>query len=324
MLLRILGDLLDLSRIEAGKLEMQNDDFDLQALCRNALELVGAAATDKEIDLRIDLDDDVPRWVNGDAPRLGQVLFNLLSNAVKFTEESGVELRVRRGAEGRVRFLVRDTGIGMSGKTIERVFQPFEQGDSSTQRRFGGSGLGLAISHRLVQLAGGRIDVMSSPGRGSEFLVELPLPESIEDAVEESATLEAPEEAGLRVLLVEDEPVNRMVAEAWLETLEADVTVAHDGVEALEMLEASLDGEAPFQLVLMDCRLPRLDGYETTRRWRRIESARGAPRLPIVALTAHAVEGEEERCLEVGMDDFLTKPLRTKELQAVLARTLMS
>ena len=311
MLLRVINDVLDLSRIESGRVAIQEETFDLHRLCDELTGLARLEAQAKGLELTMKIDPRVPRWVEGDPPRLRQVLGNLIGNAVKFTERGTVKLTVApMELESWIRFRVVDTGMGMNQQTLEKLFQPFEQGDSSTQRRFGGTGLGLVIAQRVVESAGGLISVKSTLGKGSTFLVDLPLPSSEEPSQPFIAgTLSLRE--GTRILLVEDDAINRLVAATNFEDLGAEVVLAEDGETALELLSS-----ASFDLVFMDCQLPGLDGYEVTRRWRERENA--DQRLPIIALTAHAVEGERERCLAAGMDEFLTKPLRRGDLQRVL------
>ena len=311
MLLRVINDVLDLSRIEAGHVEIENEPFDLYLLCESLVELAQIDARSKGLELVLVIEPGVPRWVEGDPPRLRQVLGNLINNAVKFTEAGTVKLRlIPMELDSWVRFAVSDTGMGMSEQTLDKLFQPFEQGDSSTQRRFGGTGLGLVIARRLVESAGGLISVKSRLHEGSTFFVDLPLP-ATEPVIEAPTPAKPTLKPGTRVLLVEDDPINRLVAATKLEDLGLEVIPAEDGESALDRLR-----DEQVDLVFMDCQLPGMDGYETTRRWRAQEGE--GPRLPIVALTAHAVEGERERCLDAGMDDFLTKPLRQDDLLEIL------
>ncbi|MCC6651728.1 MAG: response regulator, partial [Candidatus Eisenbacteria bacterium] len=253
----------------------------------------------------------------GDPGRLRQVLMNLLGNAVKFTESGGITVRVTRppNREDRFRIEVRDTGIGIPADLQQTLFSAFTQADSSTTRKFGGTGLGLAISRQLVDLMGGTMELISQPGIGSTFSFELPLREADvlpDDELEEVAKRFR---CHARILVVEDNAVNQLVARRQLERYGARVDVAANGVEALEAMERS-----PYDLILMDCQMPEMDGFEATRALRRGEG-RGRD-IPIVALTANAFSSDQARCREAGMNDYLTKPLRPVQLVRALLRWL--
>jgi CheY-like chemotaxis protein len=257
--------------------------------------------------------------LRGDGLRLRQVLTNLLSNAVKFTHNGRIELSSQalepRPGDPRhwLRFTVKDSGIGMSAQTVERVFKPFEQADSSTTRQYGGTGLGLAIAKHLLELMGGTLSVESVPGAGSTFRVELPLEAAL--ATEARAVVpSAAETAPLAVLLVEDNDINQEVALAMLQSAGHAVDIASDGVEAVAKC-----AERRYDCVLMDCQMPGMDGYEATRCIRAREAEAGTPGVPIVALTANAMSGDRERCLAAGMDDFLSKPFNASSLLAAVA-----
>lgn len=320
-LLALVDDLLDLSKIEAGKMELEEHPFELGRLVEDVVALVEPKARAQAIELRLDASPDVPPVVLGDSHRLRQILLNLLANAVKFTAEGGVTLRVRVDEDfdaGGLRFEVADTGPGLDDKARARLFRPYQQAESSISRRFGGTGLGLAISRRIVELMDGEIGVDSRPGEGATFWFRVPLAPS--ELIEGDEPMDS-EEATLRwtgrVLLVDDNPINREVALAQLESLGLEADDAEDGEEALERLASG-----GFALVLMDCQMPRLDGYEATRRWREHEREAGAERVPILALTAHAMAEGLERCREAGMDEVLTKPLRLDDLRRTLERYL--
>ena len=314
-LLDILGDILDISKIEAGKVELERAPFDLERVARDVVALFEPHARTKGLRLALEA-TELPTVV-GDAGRLRQVLTNLVGNALKFTSVGHVELVVQPH-EGAFRFLVRDSGIGISPETRARLFSPFMQADSSTTRRFGGTGLGLAISHHLVELMGGTLEVESAEGVGSTFSFTLPLPRTTTPAPRNTpSTRRPPPELRGRVLVVEDNPMGQTVARSYLERLGLTVTVAADGLEALEALE-----RARFDVVFMDCQMPQLDGFGATKAWRKIEVERGLPRLPIVALTANAFAEDERACLEAGMDDFLTKPIRREVLVERLEKWL--
>jgi signal transduction histidine kinase len=318
-LMRLLNDILDLSKIESGKLDFEAISFPLAPAITEVVGLLRARAAQKQLNLSVDLPADLPSHVVGDMVRLKQVLLNLTGNAVKFTEHGGIVISVRvvRRDEkvATLRFAVRDTGIGMDQATLGKLFQVFSQGDSSTTRRFGGTGLGLAISQRLVNRMGGHIAVESEPGRGSEFSFELTLPVTPPPPRSSKAPF-APVDRRLsgRVLVVEDDRVNQRVIELMLEHLGLPCTIVTDGAAAVEI--ATFEH---WDLVLMDCQMPGTDGYEATRQIRR--RLAGRP-LPIVAITANAMATDREACLAAGMDDFIAKPVREQELRTCLERWL--
>ncbi len=328
LLLRLLGDILDFSKIEASMLTLERQPFELCPIVEDTLALMRTRSAADEVALTLEMPGMRPTLL-GDSYRLRQVLFNLLSNAVKFTPAAGrVSLRVTTGAPAHgvmpVRFEVQDTGIGMDAATQQRVFERFTQADSSTTRRYGGTGLGLAISARLVALMGGKLEVESAPGQGSRFHFTLPLPLA---TLPVDSVQPAPANAGalrLRVLLAEDNAINRRIIQAQLTHLGCGYVGAIDGEEAL----AALEQDPLPDVVLMDCHMPRLDGWETTRRIRGWASNADPRRqraavLPIVALTAAALPEERARCLDAGMDGFLAKPLKLAELEQLL-RTYVS
>ena len=319
LLLGVIDDVLDFSRIEAGRLELEQLPLDLVQLARDAVALFEPKAQAKGLALRLELHTaDAPAWVFGDPLRLSQILNNLLSNAVKFTAAGSVVLRLAALEGGRWRMAVRDTGIGLSEADRQRIFEPFMQADSSTTRRFGGTGLGLAIVSSLVRLHGGELDVESEPGRGTEFWFELQLPAA---APPRQQPADAPDPdaaaalAGCRVLVAEDNEVNMQLACAILQTLDIDVHQAVNGVQAVQ----AYDQDRP-AVVLMDMHMPEMDGLDATRRIRTLEAARGWARTPIVALTASALAEDRRRCVEAGMDDVLVKPFQRAQLQGVLQR----
>ncbi|MCP5524806.1 MAG: response regulator [Verrucomicrobiales bacterium] len=325
-LLRLLGDILDLSKIEAGRLELEEFTFDLPASIREIVDSFELLARDKELGLALILDPDLPTWVSGDPTRLGQVLSNLIGNAIKFTSKGRIQVavgvRTQAPGECRVVFGVEDTGIGMSEEVQEGLFTPFMQADSSTTRRFGGTGLGLAISRLLVEMMGGSIAVESRPGQGTAFRFEVPLRvpsdpvEASLPAAPNAAPTAMPAHAG-RVLVAEDDRVSRELAVLVVEGMGLEAASATNGQEAVRSFE-----QEDFDVILMDCNMPEMDGYEATRAIRAIEAARGTPagaRVKIIALTANVLVGERERCLQAGMDDYLTKPLVPPRLSAILS-----
>jgi len=315
----IINDILDLSKIEAGKLELELVDFEVRSVVEQTVRMLRGQADDKGLDLRLSVAPRVPTYVRGDAVRWEQVLTNLASNAVKFTDHGSVHLAVdlaERTPDGvMVEVAVQDTGPGIPMEAQQRLFDAFTQADPSTTRRHGGTGLGLTIARQLVDALGGELRLESEVGHGTTFHFTAAFGAATSDARAfqgaAAGTVPAPEVAQ-RVLVVEDNQVNQMVAVGLLESAGYTTEVAVDGVEAVTALE----GEHGFAAVLMDCRMPRMDGYTATRAIRTQEES--GCRVPIIAMTASALEGERERCLESGMDDFLTKPVDSARLHRVL------
>jgi len=309
-LMTILNDVLDLSKIEAGKLELEVAPFDIRKLAAQIRLVWSETARLKGLDLTLEVDPETPAWLSGDAARVRQVLMNLVSNALKFTETGHVLVRVGPAEDGIV-LTVADTGLGMSDEQIGRLFTPFAQGDRSTARRFGGTGLGLAICRQLAQMMGGEIGVVSTLGQGSSFAVRLALPAAIalDDIVGTDAALDL---AGVRVLVVDDNAVNQMVARAILEAVGVCVATEADGYTALARLRVE-----DFDVVLMDVHMPVMDGVEAVRRIRSGEG--GRVDLPVVALTADAMVGDAERLLAQGFDDAHPKPIQPAGLLATVA-----
>ncbi|MDW8104863.1 MAG: ATP-binding protein, partial [Armatimonadota bacterium] len=322
LLLSILSDVLDIAKIEAGKMVLEQVPTDLREVGEDVVKLFSARARQKDINLRAEIAQDLPPVVLADPMRLRQILANLVSNAIKFTEQGEVVVEISRlrEQEGRVwiRLAVRDTGIGIASERLDAIFEAFTQADSSTTRRYGGTGLGLTICKRLAELMGGRIYVQSEVGVGSTFWVELPFPvaqgASSTVRAAEQPSRDVPLPQGLRVLLVEDNEVNRKVAVRMLQRLGCQVDVALDGQEAVEKTAAQ-----QYDLVFMDVHMPRMDGYTATRLIREREEGSGAHQV-VVALTADAMSGDRELCLQAGMDDYLSKPFREDDLRAVLTR----
>ena len=325
-LMSILNDVLDHSKIEAGKLSLVHAPLALHSLAASVAALFRANAESKRLELRFEIEPDVANWVVGDAQRLKQVLLNLVGNAIKFTERGHVTLRLSPVAapDGRagVTFEVEDSGIGITTEAAQNLFQPFHQIDSSRNRRRGGTGLGLAISQRIIEAMGGQIEVRSSAGKGSRFAFTLeleldasPVPQVILDSA--MGGLDGPVALSGTVLLVEDNPVNMLIAHEMLESLGLDVIQAEDGQQALDLI-----GAHPLDLVLMDCQMPVLDGYAAARQIRAREAKFGLPRLPIVALTANAFDEDTRLASDAGMDDHLAKPYTRAKLREMLTRWL--
>jgi PAS domain S-box-containing protein len=329
-LLIVINDILDYSKIEANRIDLENIAFSLPQCLQSALDMVTPQAEQKHLPIRASIDPNVPRNILGDVTRLRQVLVNLLSNAVKFTQRGEITLRVESASfvecPKALTFVIHDTGIGIPEKKISELFVPFHQLDISTTRRFGGTGLGLAISRRLVELMGGSIELESHEGDGTTARFHLPL-RPVEE-IDANHRLEAPkppkapildisrlrlipEAAPLRILVAEDNGANQRLIIQLLKKIGAtEIHVTSNGAEALERLRSE-----PFDVVLMDCQMPVMDGYESSRQIRLFEQGdTSRRRVEIIALTAAALEGDRKKALEAGMDDYLTKPLHLESL----------
>jgi PAS domain S-box-containing protein len=310
-LLSVINDILDLSKIEKGKLELDYATFGFR---RNISEVIGIyaqRAQEKGLQLTQEIDSDVPDSLGGDVGRLNQVVINLVGNAVKFTEHG--EVKVLVGLQSKtaetvtLRIAVADTGIGVPADKQGEVFEPFFQADSSTTRKYGGTGLGLAISRQLVALLGGQLWFESEPGKGSTFFLTVPL-ELVEPRGEEADLGLTPPRGSLRVLLAEDHPVNQKLAVALLEKEGYTVVTAEDGARAVELFESQ-----EFDLVIMDIQMPNVDGLDATGRIRQLERSAGR-HTPIIAMTAHALKGDRERFLVAGLDGYVAKPIQPRLL----------
>ncbi|GLO52676.1 histidine kinase [Pseudomonas putida] len=320
-LLKVINDILDFSRIERAALQLEHIDFNLAELITSSVQSFQHSAQQRGLALHLQLPAGIEQLqVNGDPTRIRQILLNLVGNALKFTERGQVQVEARWQVLDRqliwLTCSVRDTGIGIDNERLEMMFVAFQQADSSISRRYGGTGLGLSIARTLAERMGGKLRGESREGLGSTFTLEMPLALASPAPVSLTQPSAAPPAVADndQVLLVEDNPVNQSVIEAMLRSLGLAVCTAEDGLEAVERVSRQR-----FAAVLMDCRLPHLDGYEATRRIRQLPN--GA-RLPIIALTANALQGDRERCMAAGMDDYLSKPLRRTELQRVLQRWL--
>jgi two-component system, sensor histidine kinase len=318
-LLTILNDILDVSQLESGRLQVVPQTVDLLQLVAQVDALMRVQALGKGLALRVDVDPDVPRWVRADPTRLKQILFNLLSNAVKFTSAGNIILGVTLGANARINFTVVDSGVGMDEATLARLFQRFMQGDDSPSRRASGAGLGLEISRDLARLMGGDITVRSRPGAGSSFTASLPLGSvgapALAPGVAAGPTVGSHKR--LRVLVAEDHPVNRAYMEAVLDKLGHRAVFKADGAAAVRAVAEQPGGE-DFDIVLMDLHMPGMDGFSAARAIRALPGPRA--RVPIVALTADAFQETRQLALAAGMEGFLTKPAHLPQLREALER----
>ena len=323
-LLAIVNDILNFSKIEAGKLTLESADFELTAALKDTVNLIMQTAQRKGLAINLEVGPGVPEWVRGDAVRLKQILLNLLSNAVKFTESGGVSvlaslLNSAHSSGVLLRFSVSDTGIGIPSDVQAQLFQPFRQAEESTARKYGGTGLGLVISKKLAELMGGEIGLDSAPGQGSTFwfTVDLnPAEPPARSAAQPKVKHSTPKvQKRGEILVVEDNPINRKVAFSLLSHLGYSVDLVENGAEAVERLK-----NQRYDVVLMDCQMPVMDGFEATQAIRSMQA--GGPRTPIIAVTANALTGERERCIAAGMDDYLSKPVNRETLDAAIQRWL--
>ncbi len=316
-LLTILDDILDFSKIEAGKLDLEHVPVALRPLIDEVCASLAPQAKARKVRIDVQLHADVPPAIVGDPVRLRQILLNLAGNAVKFTAGGRVTVEACVDSSA-LQLCVRDTGIGMTPEAMAQLFRPFEQADAATTRRFGGTGLGLSIVKRLAELMGGTVTCQSAPGAGSCFTVTLPLVAAAMPARNAPVAMAVRPPRGLRALLAEDHPVNREVIAGQLAKLGWECDMAEDGEAAWAVLsDAGL--AARYAALITDCHMPRLDGYGLVERVRAQEAARKRTRLPILALTANAMQGERERCLAAGMDAYLAKPFQVDKLAAALA-----
>ncbi|RZA26673.1 MAG: response regulator [Proteobacteria bacterium] len=319
-LLTVINDILDFSKVEAGKMEIEVVDFDLAQLISDTEKTMSFAIQQKGLTFEVSTPKSIDTLLGGDPGRIRQVVLNLLSNASKFTKSGKIQLRVNALTEDtlqtKFRFEVQDSGIGMPESVTKRIFQAFSQADASTTRRFGGTGLGLSICKRLVELMGGEIGVISEEGKGSTFWFELSLKKSSQVLSEKTETQPLTVETSARILVAEDNFINQRVALGMLEKLGYKAVAVGNGREAIQSLQSM-----HYDLILMDCQMPEMDGYEAT-----IEIRKGIgipnPKIPIVAMTANAIKGDKERCIEAGMDDYISKPINYEKLGNSLLKWL--
>jgi two-component system, sensor histidine kinase len=324
-LLALINDILDFSKIESGQLEFENLPFCLKSCLQSAISLNVQNAAKNAITLKVDIDESLPNHIFGDRIRLRQILINLISNAVKFTQDGEVTISASMqdnlgSTDPKLLISVRDTGIGIPNDRIDRLFRAFTQIDASINRKYGGTGLGLAICHRLVTLMGGRIWVSSELTHGSNFQFEIPLhaapePPASESPVTSEKSLARVEPANLRILLAEDNPVNQRVASLLLKKLGYSCRIASDGMEVLDALS-----HHSFDILFLDIQMPKLDGIQTAQRINHEFNPHNRPW--IIAMTAHAMQGDREKYLKAGMDDYISKPITSQILKAALERAV--
>jgi signal transduction histidine kinase/ActR/RegA family two-component response regulator len=319
-LLVILNDILDFSKIEAGKVNFEQEPFNLRGTVSAIVTMMESKAHTKNLALTSIIDEHIPQILVGDSVRLSQILLNLVSNAIKFSEDGDINIAVTTADENEqniiVEFVIKDTGIGIPLEKQDKIFESFEQATTDTVRKFGGTGLGLSIAKQLVEMQDGKIFVKSEPGKGAEFHFRLPflkakhrinkLASTINNTDKETTTIKKSGE-GIQVLVVEDNAVNQMLIVKVLQNRQFTIDVAENGVIALNKYRNN-----DYDIVLMDIQMPEMDGYETTRNIRAMESSKKD--IPIMAMTAHTIKGERERCLATGMDDYIPKPFNVNEL----------
>ncbi len=317
-LLELLNNLLDISKIEAGKMELDKRPFSLKNLMEELISNYGAQARQKDLEFAVSYDDRIPSDIVGDSTKLRQVLVNLIGNAIKFTERGSVIVKVKPGhKEGRLRFCVTDTGPGMAPEITKKVFNPFEQADASITRKFGGTGLGTTISLKLVQLMNGEMDVITKEGEGSTFWFEIPLeraPESYQASIQ-SADLDSKKFLNKQILLVEDYPPNREIALFFLHNVNAIVTTAENGMDAVSFVQ-----EQKFDLIIMDVQMPVMDGLTASKTIRDLENGKN---VPIVGMTAYAFASDRDKCLAAGMNGVISKPVDWEKALIVLADSMI-
>jgi signal transduction histidine kinase/AmiR/NasT family two-component response regulator len=317
-LLALLNSVLDLSKIEAGKLELEVGEVDILSVARAALDIFASDAADNNLEIALHISPDAEGVYSGDSQRVGQVLYNLISNAVKFTQHGSITVGIERRDEI-LSIQVADTGIGISREQLDGLFEKFSQADASVTRRFGGTGLGLAICRELATMMGGDISVESEEGRGSSFTVALPLPRLFASVATEatSGEVEISQAGALRILVAEDNPTNRLVLQTLLQQVGVDPVMVADGEQALTAWRSQ-----DWDLILMDIQMPVMDGVTASRAIRSEETAAGQARTPIIALTANVMRDQVQAYLAAGMDDVVAKPIEVGRLVAAMEAAL--
>jgi len=321
-LLNLINDILDFSKLEAGRVELEQIDFDLKEMIIDTVKSIEFKANEKNLWVKYEIDPELPHAANGDPTRIRQIMLNLISNAIKFTNNGGITIKTtllsRSKNFDKIRFDIIDTGIGISEEGRRKLFKSFSQVDASTTRTYGGTGLGLAISKSLAEMMGGEINVDSEPGKGSDFWFSAMLKKSSSDSIKNKPSNEiinlTADSIKLKILLAEDNIVNQKVASIHLQTLGHEVEIAKNGKIAVEMFE-----NKNYDIIFMDVQMPEMDGFEATQAIRNIEKNSGkAEKIPIIAMTANAMQGDKEKCLEAGMDDYISKPFTATSLLKIL------
>jgi signal transduction histidine kinase/CheY-like chemotaxis protein len=321
-LLTIINDILDISKIEAGMLRIEKNPFSLRGLCNSIETMFYHKAREKNLSFSLYIQDNIPDTLTGDAVRLTQILVNLISNAIKFTQKGGISINItslpQTGDNVRLRFSVKDSGIGILTDKLDEIFERFQQGETDTTRKYGGTGLGLSIVRNLVQLQGGQISVDSDPGKGTEFIFDIeyslvPVGEAMSSSFSDKTEINAGAFPDARVLVVEDNAMNQLLIKFTFQSWKVNFELADNGLKAIEWLQRET-----FHLVLLDIQMPLMDGYATVQAIRKELKSD----IPVIAMTAHALAGEREKCLSYGMNDYISKPIHEKELYNLLKRYL--
>ncbi len=320
VLLNIINDILDISRIESDKLNLENISFDLYEIISDLVNLLSAKAREKNIDIKVNFDNSLPKYFIGDPLRLKQIINNLMNNAIKFTDQGYISLIIKEVPDDNNLFkklliIVEDTGVGIPLNSQSKLFQKFSQADSSTTRKYGGAGLGLAICKQLIEMMGGNIGLESIEGKGSKFWINLKLPVDLQGGIKKNTEIQ---QNGIfkdkKLLVVEDNPVNRDFILAVLKNTGAVISTAENGKIAIDMVKENM-----YDLILMDCQMPEMDGYAATKAIRKMEaSSEIKKRNIIIAVTANAMKGDKEKCLDAGMDDYTSKPVKKQVLLEVM------